>query len=94
MESLEIPYKFVLDISDKYKFVISDLFKTGPFPEEEYMHEGQHNELPETQSLLEFLKYLKSEFGIRWSDMKSENIMERPGTRDLVVSDPGEFYGL
>ncbi len=81
-------------ISNKYYNILSKLFATGCFPEEEFQNETVHVELPETKSLLEFLKYLKFEFGIKWSDLRSENIMERPGTRDLVISDPGNFYGL
>ena len=31
------------------------------------------------------------DFGIEWSDVHANNIMERPGTRDLVLIDVGFF---
>lgn len=46
---------------------------------------------PETKGFLEFLYRLNKEFNIKWSDLHSANIMIRPGTGDLVISDPGLF---
>jgi hypothetical protein len=46
---------------------------------------------PELESLLEFLRYLKSEHSISWADMSMNNIMVRPFDRDYVLSDPGLF---
>jgi hypothetical protein len=43
------------------------------------------------ESLLKCLIKLKDEYKIYWYDMRSVNIMERPSTRDLVISDPGNF---
>jgi hypothetical protein len=37
------------------------------------------------------LEYLKSKHGIEWWDVHQENVMVRPSTGDLVISDPGMF---
>jgi len=50
--------------------------------------------MPETRSLFEFLILLKEKFGIKFSDVTDFNVMERPGTKDIVISDPGLFQGL
>ena len=47
--------------------------------------------IPETKSLIEFLKYLKQIFGIEFHDLHRYNLMQRPGTKDIVISDPGLF---
>lgn len=47
--------------------------------------------MPETKSLMEFLKYLKQVFGIEFYDLHRGNLMQRPGTKDIVISDPGYF---
>lgn len=44
--------------------------------------------MPETAHFMSFLKYLEK-FNIRWADVHANNIMRRPGTEDLVLSDPG-----
>lgn len=46
--------------------------------------------MPETKGLFALLNSLK-DFGIEWSDVHANNIMERPGTRDLVLIDVGFF---
>jgi hypothetical protein len=46
--------------------------------------------MPETKGLFALLNSLKN-FGIEWSDVHANNIMERPGTRDLVLIDVGFF---
>lgn len=46
--------------------------------------------LPEVKSLMQALKLMQKS-GITWADMHSGNIMERPGTHDLVICDPGWF---
>lgn len=81
-------------ISARYFKFLFDHFPVGDFPIESKTPEGFHGEAPETKSLFEFLIYLRDMLNIRWDDMRSPNIMERPGTRDLVISDPGQFYGL
>jgi hypothetical protein len=47
--------------------------------------------MPETKGLFALLNSLK-DLGIEWSDVHANNIMERPGTRDLVLIDVG-FFG-
>ena len=47
--------------------------------------------LPEFKSLITALKYLKQEENFKWNDLHSNNLMERPGTKDMVISDPGLF---
>ena len=46
--------------------------------------------MPETKGFYSMLGKLK-EHGIEWSDVHANNIMERPGTRDLVLIDVGLF---
>ena len=46
--------------------------------------------MPETKGLFALLNSLK-DFGIEWSDVHANNIMERPGTRELVLIDVGFF---
>jgi hypothetical protein len=50
-------------------------------------------ESPEAKDFMKFLLRLRSEFGISWGDMHSNNIMVRPSTGDLIVSDSGYFEG-
>lgn len=45
---------------------------------------------PESKSLMELLNKLKSR-GILWVDLYYSNLMERPSTREIVISDPGLF---
>lgn len=49
------------------------------------------NYLPETASFMKALKKLK-DFGLNWGDIHEKNVMQRPGTGELVISDPGNFY--
>jgi len=49
---------------------------------------SRYEVMPETAHFMSFLKYLEK-FNIRWSDVHANNIMRRPGTEDLVLSDPG-----
>tara|TARA_Y100000287_G_C14229331_1_gene360904 strand:- start:242 stop:1309 length:1068 start_codon:yes stop_codon:yes gene_type:complete len=46
--------------------------------------------MPETKGLFQLLNALKN-LGIEWSDVHANNIMERPGTRELVLIDVGFF---
>jgi hypothetical protein len=46
--------------------------------------------MPETKGLFTLLSSLKA-LGIEWSDVHANNLMERPGTRDLVLIDVGFF---
>lgn len=49
-----------------------------------------YEKLPETKSLMHLLKTLQN-FGINWQDMQHFNLMQRPSTGDVVISDPGNF---
>lgn len=80
--------------SKQYFVLLHETFDFIKFPDSYSRKEGHFGDAPETQSLLECLRYLKNKFGIKWHDLYSSNIMERPGTRDLVISDPGQFEGL
>lgn len=55
---------------------------------------SQFEEIPETKEFMEFLNYLQERKGIDWSDLHAENLMQRPGTNDIVICDPGYFGGL
>ncbi len=55
----------------------------------EYEIEGYHR--TDVKFFLDFLLRLKNEFGIAWNDIKRDNIMQRPTTREIVLSDPGLF---
>lgn len=46
--------------------------------------------MPETKGFFSMLNKLKEQ-GVEWSDVHANNIMERPGTRDLVLIDVGLF---
>ena len=46
--------------------------------------------MPETKGLFSLLNSLK-DFGIEWSDVHANNIMESPATRELVLIDVGFF---
>lgn len=48
-------------------------------------------ELPEAQSMIKLLRILKQKYNIDYTDLHHKNIMERPKTHDLVLSDPGLF---
>jgi hypothetical protein len=48
------------------------------------------NYMPETKSLYSLLQTLK-EYGIKWSDVHANNLMERPRTRELVIIDVGLY---
>lgn len=49
---------------------------------------------PETKDFMRFLLRLRKEFAVDWYDLHSANVMFRPQTGDLVVSDPGMFIGI
>lgn len=50
-----------------------------------------YQHLPETQSLITALQSLKDDFFFSWDDLGPNNLMERPSTKDIVISDPGTF---
>jgi hypothetical protein len=55
---------------------------------ESFMYSEKY--MPETKGLFALLNSLK-DLGIEWSDVHANNIMERPGTRDMVLIDVGFF---
>ena len=62
------------------------LLPTGYDPDTEYL---QYVE--ELSSLQKLLMVLAKDYGIEWADLASRNLMERPGTKDIVICDPGFF---
>tara|TARA_B100000131_G_scaffold318312_1_gene361947 strand:+ start:1751 stop:2923 length:1173 start_codon:yes stop_codon:yes gene_type:complete len=59
-------------------------------PESFYYSEAY---MPETKSLFSLIKKMK-EMGIEWVDVHANNIMQRPGTKELVLIDVGLFEFL
>lgn len=43
------------------------------------------------KDLLRFLEYLRDEGIVEWDDLHADNVMVRPSTGELVLSDPGLF---
>ena len=82
-----------------YGFLTKVFDKTYKFPENIELHDKDvsryginvFEHMPETKSLMDFLKYLKQIFGIEFYDLHRANLMQRPGTKDIVISDPGLF---
>jgi hypothetical protein len=72
--------------------ILGTHFEGGNMPVFDYDKERVEmvSSLPEVKSLMRALKLLKNS-GIKWADMHSGNIMQRPGTGDLVICDPGWF---
>lgn len=48
----------------------------------------------QARSFYAFLVWLKKYKTIRWEDVHEENVMIRPSTGDIVLSDPGLFFFL
>jgi len=79
--------------SDRAKETIDDLnverlesvYSEAP---ESFLYSEKY--MPETRGLFALLNSLK-DLGIAWSDVHANNIMERPGTRELVLIDVGFF---
>ena len=74
---------------------VSVFLKEFPRNYDSMVHEPESitffESLPETKSLLNALIYLNNEKGFRWSDLHLNNLMERPSTGDIVISDVGNF---
>jgi serine/threonine protein kinase len=97
----KIIHKDIPNISDNYiqvaiidnivsmiqTFIKGTIFPLGTEYEEQI---ELSRKFPGAESLIELLDKLK-EMGINWFDLHNENIMQRPGTRDIVISDPGLF---
>jgi hypothetical protein len=65
------------------------------FPIQEDTSTAEHfKNSPEARSFMNFLLRLRKEFGISWGDLHHNNIMVRPTTGDLIISDSGYFTGV
>jgi hypothetical protein len=75
---------------------VSNLEKNFPvFYRDETDNSVEHfKNSPEAKDFIKFLLRLKKEFGISWGDLHGNNIMVRPSTGDLIVSDSGYFKGI
>ena len=91
-EILDVEFSF-------YKFLTEALSKTLYFPktfdeliDSDFLYGfNPYDYMPETKSLLEFLRYLNHVFKIKYEDLHLNNLMQRPSTGDIVISDPGNF---
>jgi serine/threonine protein kinase len=61
---------------------------SSPFPEE--ASESTKRVSSDLESFLDFLKALDKE-GVKWYDLREDNVMVRPSTGDLVLTDVGLF---
>jgi hypothetical protein len=67
------------------------------FPTESISDENENEnvkhfqQIPESKSFMNFLVKLKNNFNIHWGDLHFNNMMIRPETKDLVISDSGLF---
>lgn len=71
-----------------------DALEYGRFPRNYYGYDEDnsvlYDHLPESKSLLNFLKALKGK-GVSWNDLHDLNLMIRPSTGDLVIVDVGLY---
>lgn len=51
----------------------------------------RYQKYPELKSILKLFKILKENYNVYFADIHDENLMQRPGTKDVVISDPGLF---
>jgi hypothetical protein len=51
----------------------------------------RYQKYPELKSILKLFKILKENYNVYFRDIHDENLMQRPGTKDVVISDPGLF---
>jgi hypothetical protein len=87
-------YKNLHDISSKIAskyLAISNDQSVFPESAEEKVEAGIAKKIPGAKSLIELLELLRDKYNIEWADLHGNNIMHRPGTRDIVISDPGMF---
>lgn len=88
-----IPYAYLL-INDLTESLITDFSFKLPSQHNVFNTDittNYYGSLPEGESLIHTLKYLQNNFNFKWSDLNFTNVMERPGTKDIVISDLGEF---
>ena len=57
--------------------------------EDKATHFAALEAMPETKSFVRAVLYLKNNMGLRSVDLNRKNIMERPGSHDLVLADIG-----
>lgn len=86
-------YADIKQIASRSSFEIKNYFEDIDFTPKFYdmFEEGNIKIREETQHFIDFLLKLKKDYGIEFNDLHMKNIMERPSTRDLVISDPGLF---
>jgi serine/threonine protein kinase len=67
-----------------------------PFLPENFTIDKKHEKLspisPKVNEFINTLTILNDKYGIRYNDLHTGNIMIRPSTGDLVISDFGSFY--
>lgn len=78
-----------LKLKSSFRSLLFDIDKIFPI-EPQPASETWAQSLPESKSIMKLLYILKGR-GIEWADLHGANLMERPGTRDIVISDPGLF---
>jgi hypothetical protein len=69
-------------------FLKNKVFPSSHFAGQELQ---MSREMPGVETLVKVLEILKDKFSIYWSDMHEDNMMQRPGTDDVVIADPGLF---
>lgn len=51
----------------------------------------KYKNINELKDIIKLFIFLKERFNIKFSDMHSENLMQRPGSKEIVISDAGYF---
>jgi len=88
------PYFFDDDIDFKFKAAIRfgeeerDIF---PRDFQDLKEDSKWQHRPESENILKVLKYMHDNYGLVYGDLHSSNVMLRPETRDIVISDIGYF---
>jgi hypothetical protein len=98
LKNIRFQFKSIIDV-DTLRNILDDLralfytITTERFPHNSNNIDSEQiaAELPESQSIIKLLRILRQKYNIDYTDLHHNNIMERPGTRDLVLSDPGLF---
>jgi hypothetical protein len=86
-------YDIVTTFAGQASRYLENLLETTGFPEwagsgvgAEQLEETRWSETPETKGVMKSLQKLR-ELGIEWGDLHEDNVMLRPSTGDLVISD-------
>lgn len=88
-------YNDISEFMHRLHYPLANVLKER-FPEEIDQYDAsptssmQYSTLPESRSVVEFLEELKR-MGVNWKDLHGANLMQRPKTKDIVISDPGLF---